>query len=723
LGKIGHMKGLFSLLISFYLMVAPVLAQTTGNSKNKPPTTEEQIQKKYTPGQVEDKTGYKDKTQHEDGFGAYQQQALALSTSILGSKIIDQCFKTKVVPSMAVFMAGSLAHIMSEVTGGKDQNSNHKKSQENLFEIENLLKSQGGEVQEALIRKRLEEEKQTLEMLQKRKSWMTAVLAMYGTATALAIAEEVGGLAAAKSAGTATCVPIAQGLSTAFCSPKDLPSMCRFSMYMAQCTGYMPTGQRTTYPNFANPGAYQLSMAPCGGVFGPACISYTNAYHKIAWAMCQPSAPTGLAGFFTIKNMLIGAYSMLLLRTSGTPTTSYIALILSLIDYFVPFLSQAAVASYNYPIPRTVTFGISTKLVHGVIGVINSRMETAKTNIEKLQRVYSAFRQDTDDTSVLGTDQPKEKAPEKEVPDNYELAYAKTGSSAAKTVSSKVEPKSCFSQENKDKDMVYSPSACANPLQIPRLSAGSVTNPVLNKAQALTMDFAQAQANGDTEKASVLGSELSSMAASIQVETDKLLAERDALRKELNQEGQSEGPDMNQIMKDHLAKFEKDMIEGAKTKNINLAGLKLDGTIMPKASLAASATASSEAPKKEAEIKAPAQPVAVTETKAEAVKDTFGILTEDGVEGLIGDESKISEDNPYGLSAEGLRAARANGYYELDEKLRTYGHSKERGVSALQEVSIFKQVSTRYFMNYSRFFDKKKSLPADASSQAKSAAQ
>lgn len=715
------MSRLFVLFISFQLIVSPVSvaigAETKAQTQAKTiaeqttigsdPYANSEVGQKYT-SQSQAKSG---------GYDFYAKQGLAISTSIVGSNIISQCIVGLKVPSIATFLAGSVAHIMSELAGAKAFNENHNKRLEDLKVVEQTLKSQGGEVQKELLEQKLKEEQATLEYLRSRKTWLTAVAVMYATATGLAVMEEVSGLAAAKGAGTAACFPIAMAQSTAVCVPRKNPPQCQFSKFNAMCTGYMPTGQLTTYPNFANPASFAISKGVCGGIYGGPCVAYTSAYHAIAWGNCQP---LNLGGGLVAKlgvMAITGAYSAMITRTSGTPLVNYVTMLSGLLTFMVPSLEKTITASYNYPIPRQVTFGISAALVALIISGLNERIKIAEENITKLSSVVNRFKTDTTDDTVLGADVAKtEQATAAAKDQDYVSVGSKTSTttSTAATSNDNGTKKSCFSEASGKVEL--SSEGCSSPMTVSNVQLATGTSNAYQQSVNLTNDINQALANGDTAKANALSGQLAGMAAAVRTQNEKDIKARD----EMIKANGGTPTDYNKLVDEQMKSLAGELSKGGKDlASISSQDLK-SMSDQAKSSLS-SANSSSEIQTASAAATTEKVQEAEKIVKAEAIKSAAPVLSsaknslsESSLYGLGGDSSQTNDQNPYGLSDEALRAAKANGYAEVDEKLKSFGYSKEQDVSTLQEVSIFKQVSTRYFMNYNRFFEKKKDLVPEA---------
>lgn len=708
------MKKLFAFLICLELIVIPVHSIAAEAAAQKTTTPDEQTSKQY--GQKAPDAGtnvqYDSQSQNKQGgYDFYAKQILAASTSIIGANIIEQCSFGMKIPSIVTFMSGSLVYILSEFAGAKAQNDNHNQRIENIKMVEEQLKSQGGDVQRELLTQRYKEEVANKEYLESRNKWMMAVTAIYWTAMGLAIMEETSGVAAAVGAGTAKCASVASRLS----KPCGKAYAACYAMHFPACLGLMPIGWASTKPNFANPAAYTISQSTCAGA-GPymeGCLSHTNTYHKIAWANCQPlGAGGGIKGWLMAKALTM-AYSAGLTRNSGSPIAKYVVMLSGLLEMMVPSLQKLTMASYNYPIPRSVTFAVSAALATAITAGLNQRIEIAKENIKKMDKVLSQYRQETDDDTVIEHDKPRDEEPSKQdaMNSDYKMKLAGSSFSASRSnavkklpesivAAKKTSGKTCLSQT--DDKVEYSESACSNPVQVSGASFGTDRNIVLAEASKLSTDMAQALAEGNTAKANLIAGDLNNMAAKIKSATQSLQDEKNEMMKAQGLEPE----DFNKSVGDQIADLTKELSNAAKEKNIDVypsEQASLNNEALFAATGAGISKEAASEKTKGIDVKKP-EIIPVGKTSGEASNNSSSF--ENFFSGLEEESGQVSDNNPHGLSDEDLRAARANGYIEMNERMKRH-KSKEEGISSLTDASIFKQVSNRYFMNYSRFFNRK----------------
>ena len=321
-----------------YFSPAPTAQTTETQQTQDGKTTEKKEQKpdhnkaSQVAGPAQNKA-YEGASQSQGGYDFYAKQILAISTSIIGTNIISQCIAGLKIPSIAVFMAGSLVYIASELAGAKAQNKNHNKMMDEIDltskEIEALKGGGNGDAQRNALELRKKEEEQTRDYLKSRRMWLLAVTAMYWTAMGLAIMEETSGIAAGVGTGTGVCTTLSAQYAAMDCAGSGPGyAACyaaKYAMHFAKCTMGMPTGWAATLPNFANPASVSIAQSSCSStmLYVPACLSYLNSYLAIAYAYCTPlSIASGLKGLILAK-AITTAYSMGVNRTGGSPATSY----------------------------------------------------------------------------------------------------------------------------------------------------------------------------------------------------------------------------------------------------------------------------------------------------------------------------------------------------------------------------------------------------------------
>ena len=713
----------FSVLIALQLILSPV-SMAAGNQST---TEEEQKIDPSNPSKVsepENDPVYEGNSQNKSGYDFYAKQILSMSTSIIGTNIISQCSFGMKIPSIATFMAGSLVYIASELLGAKKQNENHNKKLDELILTKEKLAALkgGGEVQREAIELKLKEEKDTREYLLSRKGWLLAVTTMYTAAAGLAILEETGGISAGVGTGTSTCTGLSAMYAAKDCAGTNVGyAACfaaKYAMHMGMCTASMPAGWAQTLPNFASPASVQIAQSSCSGKYAPACTAYLNSYLAIAYANCSPlSIGSGISGMLMAK-AITAAYSMGLSAAGGTSFTSYVTMMYALFSYFIPSIAKLTMASYNYPIPRVATFGVSAALVGMITAGLGVRVKVADENIEKLQALNNQFRRETDTENGIAKDRPAEELKQDENKNKYEVkitdANGNYSAAPVKELSGQsINRNNCVALENKELEV--SNSACKNPVVLSRpnpISLPGAGQNVLKDASNLGIELSNAIASGNTQEANALAGRLGSMADSVRAATLSAQEEYNKAQKT------KFGKDAKELNLDNEIKRELAWMKGeyqkATTKDPKIANaLKgLDFNLSHSGLLSEEKIADSgSGPQGKGE----AHPLLAAISPVEASPSEAGLQFSEGIEGdpNFGEglfEGKVSTDNPEGLSDEAYRAARANGYLGFSRNK----YKGDEGISSMVNSSIFKQISNRYFHSYPKILVRKKAQEKEA---------
>jgi hypothetical protein len=677
------MKKLFSLLVSFHLILTPVAFAAEPTSQNASAVTAA-----TATADVGTNASYDKQSQSNGGYDFYAKQVLAISTSIIGANIISQCFSGLKVPSIATFMAGSLVHIGSELAGAKAQNENHNRNMEELKLVKENMKREGGQIQrEILLRKKLEEE-QTRDFIQSRIKWMMAVTAIYTASMGLAIYEEMSGHSGGLAAGTTSCTTVAAELA----SPCGTGYAACYAKEMAACTAASPAGAISTLPNFANPALVQVAEAQCAaqGPYLPGCTAYLTTYLAVAYGACTPFSPSsGMMGTIMAKGV-VAAYSMGVGQTGQSKMSSYTVMLSGLLMLLVPSLQSIVMAAYNLPIPRAVTFGASAAVAGLITTGLMQRKKIAEENIAKLEEVLADFRVKTDDNE--GIDLGPSTNGTEVIPGSGELALSNGTNNTTlkkydiKSLNGATALKTCMANQNESFE--FSGSACANPIQIKKPTF-DVKNGVksLNSLGTLANDLANAVSSGDNEKANILAGQIGSQAASVK-EINKSL--QDALNKKLKAENKPE-VDFDKEIKNNMNTQESSFNKAASSKGMSQTSLSSTGG---GSLVTGSATTAA--------------------VDANALNAANGII-KNGVTGggaFSAGEFDLSKLNGTGVSTETVEDPNAGNAQvaSLEDNLAS-SKPNQSDISPESDISIFKQVSDRYFLNYNKIFKRKEITP------------
>jgi hypothetical protein len=124
----------------------------------------------------------------EMSWGGVTNMVMGISTGIVGSSILLNCKASTAIPSLWLFMAGSLGYILAEMFEAHALNAHLKAVAVDLEEAKAKLK-EGDTIQRLSLEQQLETEKKKLDYVKKRKGWMYVVGAFYLAATTSAIIE------------------------------------------------------------------------------------------------------------------------------------------------------------------------------------------------------------------------------------------------------------------------------------------------------------------------------------------------------------------------------------------------------------------------------------------------------------------------------------------------------------------------------------------------------
>lgn len=517
------------------------------------------------------------------GGGAfYANQILSIGTAIIGSNIVLSCKFGGMLPSLQIFMAGSLAYIGSEFMGASAQKAFLKVSSEEIDKLKATMK-EGGDLQRGIIEAKLKEEKDKLGFVNKRKTWMLAITAIYTAAAVAAYLE------------------------------------------------------------------YAEHVACLATVVGAAACPH------LASAVCTPeAAATGLP----IAAALSLAYSFAVGNSGGGPISTYGSMAAAL-AMSVTSLGATVSVVYQTHIYRAIAFGAAAALSMGVVAGLSSTASKLEDNVKKLETLLADFKTNTHDEN--GTlpgaeetdynDESKRKYELKALPKGQELA------------------KSCWGRSAKG--MEYSVGSCKNPVKLnrPDFKFG-MELPTLKAVSNSATDLAQAVSDGDTGRADLEAGKLAANAM-------RMKEVKESIEKQMNEQRQARGEkpiDFKAEQDRRIASMVADFNKQAASRNSGVAALDAKATLDPE-------------PTAEASTATPVVEEKTASAPAAAPAMDFSF-----------DENLPAED----LIEEAPAAT-------LTESLEDY-ETNESDISKKSEVSIFKQLSNRYLLNYTKIFEKKKTV-------------
>ncbi len=713
------MKKLFAVFMSLHLILAPVaFAQ-------------------------EDK--YQTEGSGGKGYDFVVNQALNIATSTLGANILTECYQGMMMPSIATFMAGSLVNVVAEIAGAKHKNKRDQLKLEEMKELETIIKEEKDSSQVSAMEALLVAEEDNLKFIESRKKWTLATTIIYAAAMGLAIAEEIYGNTAALTAATTACtatvtavtnctVPaggaalVAAGLAaivpplTAAAAAGVLAaapvvgpagaiaaaqaatagtatgatSSTALTTLTATCAancaasigpqavvfGPLCAANGVAVPLAATPvcaagkalmvdqikamsaspgisGARSMVTSTCGpfSLYAGGCYAYGNAYLTATYGSCAEISKTGNSSSMLLGMLLMAAYGFG--NKSGGAISTYGSMATGLLQTLIPTIGKTIVVAYSMPIPRSVTFGAVGVLSGVVTDGLYKKANQANENIVTLKNAIVQLKKQTNGAAVgIEQDGPTEdetgKGPVAAIKQKFELKKLAL-----------LKEKECLSQSGS----AHSSNSCSKPFKLSKTKFGNFNLPALNKVGALAGDMAYALINGNENGAAKLGDEIGSYAARVKQETEAL--------KKLYNEGEKKvnrpTKDFSKSIKAQVASMQAQVQQAAKSAGVNLSQM---------------ANASTDVPKDENGNGAPVTEV----TSFTAPKGPDMAVDPLAGMGTATEETPVQEPEVAG-----------KGEQSLDEF-----ESTVQDISKQPEVSIFKQLSNRYILNYTKMFNQKK---------------
>jgi hypothetical protein len=370
---------------------------------------------------------------------------------------------------------------------------------------------------------------------------------------------------------------------------------------------------------------------------------------------CSPSGPWVSRGVG-----LVFASASYFQQGGGAPTTvgTSVVALSALKQNEKEFLSKVGgiadgiTSIVSFPPGRVGLFGANALLTYLVIRGLNDRIDIANQNITDIENVIRNFRLTNTDYELDLDNNPGGAA-----------AAAPTKTGQIKKLGEVKKIPKCLA--NSGGNFSYNQGNCKSPVKItmPQLKM-SGNFPTLTKGLSLGVDMANAMAAGDTEKVKLAGAELNSMAGRIKEIKNQL---QEKLNADLKKAGK-QPVDFDKEIKQQLAKM--------------TAPVSSDVSFSPSLASTPPTSKSSEAKTTQDD-----NSVKIPEVVSPVPEATATLSESESTEVP---EAQITEKS-------------------LDESLNEFEVPVE-DISKESTVSIFQQVSNRYILNYTRFFEQKKSL-------------
>jgi hypothetical protein len=345
-------------------------------------------------------------------------------------------------------------------------------------------------------------------------------------------------------------------------------------------------------------------------------------------------------------------------------------------------IADKAVAMLNPAEGRIAFFGASTALVFMIDSGLASEESKAQQRVADLEKLKASLPGASN--AIVEGPSITDMAVTTAGSGSGQVGATATNQYALKNLPTGMElTKTCLSQTGTSIDASQTncgtrpPVALVRPTFDPKFEV-----PSLKTGANTSIDFAQALANGDSAKADTEAGNLAAMAGKM----DKI---KDDLLKKANEKLAAEGKkpiDINAEVDRQVAALNNALNNANSGSGSSLADLQNAGKAKTSETNKASETNSSD-------IKTTTVSSAATDAKLDS-----GI-----------DLSKIGQGED-GVIDPNAAAANAKKVATLDESLNHY-ESNESDISKDPGVSIFKQVSNRYFLNYTKIFQRKEITP------------
>lgn len=347
-------------------------------------------------------------------------------------------------------------------------------------------------------------------------------------------------------------------------------------------------------------------------------------------------------------------------------------------------VADMATTALNTGLGRAAVFGAAMALVMVVDGELAKEEASTKKRIADLEKVKNQFYMESasetklaegSSNSEMGKD---DKA--KNDKNEYELKTLANGPT---------KNRNCFSTSKNATQ--YGEASCSNPLKLTRPNLDpKFSVPTLMAAANTATDLGQAVANGDMAAADVEAAKLASMAGRVE-------AIKDNMMKRLNDDLKAQGKkpiSIEDTIKTQLSAFNKGLNDNKPgSGNYTMDDLGFGNSKAGSAAVSAPDLASTQATTQDINAVS-AAPKAEVPTATSSLSDLSGI-------DAATDSS--TEANPYGEDLFGRdKLASANDGLNGSDK-----NASGEEISRDRDVSIFKQVSNRYLLNYTRIFNRK----------------
>lgn len=518
------------------------------------------------------------------------KQMAAMLIGVYGSSVVTSC-NFQIFPSAAIFSAGAVAYLLSEMTAGKEHADFLKKKTEDLAFVEEKLKKSdgGGELQREALESALAHEKEVLAFVKKRGKAIGTISLIFKVAVAAAAIE--------------------------FIIPTPLTPLAKVPM-----------------------------LCPAIGLSGAAIAAGVGGAFAYAGG-------GGMGGGFKAA-IISGALASVPINASANTLTA-----------------------------MRIGFYLATAVVFESLKKdFSGKEQDAQKRIDQLELALAEFNKSTTPTNGVAVDTTRAtENGEASVGGVLGSSVATTASrntaiNALPTTTSRNPSKLCAAQVEQNVD--FSEKSCLTPLKLPTASfKGNVQIPEMLEASQTVAEYTNSLSRGDLATADIQAAKLNTQAARIdRLKNDLLNQANTSLRLQGNKPIDFEASTKDQLLA---------MSGSLKASNPDASRLL--------ASLGNNSAVLSDDLKGDGDLK-------------ENIQEISASVQSDTVNPSAGTPSTVPESastyaEPGVASAVTTPATTENKEKSITEGLAEF-ESSQSDISKKTDVSLFKQVSDRYILNY-----------------------
>jgi hypothetical protein len=395
-------------------------------------------------------------------------------------------------------------------------------------------------------------------------------------------------------------------------------------------------------------------LAACEAATGGACSAL-----RIAGCTPEGAASAGL-----ITKGLTAAYAFGVGSSGGGPISTYGGMGVALAS-LVPAIGAKIVTFYQTPMNRAITFGAAAALSAGVMLGLGGAEKKITSNIKDLEKLLADFKQKTYDENgnLLGGS---------EADHGSQYDQDKSKQYDIKTLNGQQLAKHCW--QNTSQGMNYGEDACKVSTKLNRPKFDMKMNlPTLASVGNSATDLGQAVSDGDMGKADIEAGKLAANAM-------RMNQIKENIQKQMNDQRKARGE------KPIDFKAEEDKKIASMMTDLNKQSAGADAPALASTGNKASLDS-------------------LEKNNRNNQSSSTTTSTNTSTAGAPSSNFKFDE----GASDEGVATANYQEPTNLPESLDDF-EINAGDISKKSEVSIFKQLSNRYLLNYTKIFEKKKKL-------------